>query len=205
MPSVYYHAEKYLDKIDKGAWLEIGTERGDGSTKWFCQKSKECGAKFYAVDIDDDQIAKLKSLLIDPETNTLFSHVTLEISKGEDFLKDFYIKYKQFISLVYLDNFDWNYWIGHEDQWVIDIANKYQNKFNTQMTNINSQIAHLLQAVALMPLLTPNALVVCDDTWFMSEQGIFSGKSFPFAHSSKVPTMFLTILYKKPFPMNSNT
>ena len=124
---------------------------------------------FYAVDIDPQQIERATTVVFG---NQVPAHVRLETNDGEKFLNEF----GQPVSLVYLDNFDWNYWIGVEEPWVLDIMAKYRNKFDTEMTNLNSQISHLRQTMALLPLLAPRSIVICDDTWLVPEQGIFSGK-----------------------------
>lgn len=174
MATFYRNAEKYLSQIDPGAWIEIGVDRGEASTAWFSDLAQKYNANFYAVDIDPEQINRLKTNLWNNQE--LPAHVHLEVSAGEKFLENFREKYNQSVSLVYLDNFDWNYWIGHEDQWVLDIMSKYTDKFDVEMTNLNSQIAHLKQAQALLPILSSKSIVICDDTWLDPKQGIFVGK-----------------------------
>ena len=44
------------------------------------------------------------------------------------------------------------------------------------MTNLNSQAAHLEQMVTAMPAMAPSSIVVCDDTWYHPDEGIFVGK-----------------------------
>ena len=174
MAKFYREAEKYLDQIDPGAWVEIGVDRGEGSTSWLCNMAEKQGSNFYAVDIDPDQINRIKTNLWD--TDQLPAHVNTAVSAGETFLENFSSHYNEPVSLVYLDNFDWNYWVGLEEPWVLDIMAKYRDKFDTEMTNLNSQISHLRQAMALIPLFAPKSLVICDDTWLVPKQGIFSGK-----------------------------
>lgn len=172
-PKFYRRAEKYLDQIDPGAWVEIGVDRGEGSTAWLSEMAEKKSTTFYAVDIDSQQIERATTVVFG---NRVPAHVRLETANGETFLNEFGQRYGQPVSLVYLDNFDWNYWIGVEEPWVLDIMAKYRNKFDTEMTNLNSQISHLRQAMALLPLLAPRSIVICDDTWLVPEQGIFSGK-----------------------------
>jgi hypothetical protein len=101
-------------------------------------------------------------------------------STGEDFLKT-YDKIDEKISLVYLDNFDWDYELndqGNSDGRYEVHKTNYRNKFKIEMTNLNSQAAHLMQAVYLISLnlLTENCIIVCDDTWYIPREGIYSGK-----------------------------
>jgi hypothetical protein len=40
MGTYYKHVEKFIDRIDLGAWIEIGIDRGEGSTKFFADLAK---------------------------------------------------------------------------------------------------------------------------------------------------------------------
>jgi hypothetical protein len=105
-------------------------------------------------------------------------HIKLVNAKGEDFLASFSNDNPdKKISLAYLDNFDWDYWLGREEEaFVAGVKQNYQDKMGVDMSNINSQLTHLLQAYRLLPLMTENSVIICDDTWAMPEEGIFSGK-----------------------------
>jgi len=191
MGTYYKRVEQYLDKIDTGAWVEIGVDRGEGSTRWFALHAKKQATKFYAVDMDADQIARASVsmqqtgemiMLVDgsfaPVMGEPLEHVEFYTGRGEDFLDEYLDNTPdQPISLAYLDNFDWDYWLGmQEEAFVAGVKQRYIDKLNVEMTNINSQHTHLLQAMKLIPLLTENSIVICDDTWYMPNEGIFSGK-----------------------------
>jgi hypothetical protein len=105
-------------------------------------------------------------------------HIELVHAFGENFLEQFTRDNpgKKF-SLVYLDNFDWDYWVGgQEESFVPAQKQHYRDYMGTEMTNINSQKTHLLQAMRLMPLMTENSIIVCDDTWYHPNEGVFIGK-----------------------------
>lgn len=190
MGTYYRNAEQFLDRVDPGAWLEIGVDRGEGSTRWFATEAGKRNCRFYGVDIDPTQIARASARMLEtgdmvmladgrwaPMVSDMPDHVEFAVARGEDFVAAFADKYKEPISVVYLDNFDWDYWLGRqEESFVPAVKQKYREEFNVEMTNINSQVTHLKQTIALIPQLTANALVICDDTWFMPEEGIFSGK-----------------------------
>ena len=187
MGTYYKRVEQYLDKIDLGNWIEIGVDRGEGSTRWFALHAKTKANKFYAVDMDPDQIARasvsmrqtgemimMSNGTFSPVIGESPDHVEFYAGRGEDFLDGLV---DQKISLAYLDNFDWDYWLGQqEESFVAGVKQRYLDKLNVEMTNINSQQTHLLQAMKLIPLLTENSIVICDDTWYMPNEGIFSGK-----------------------------
>ena len=47
--------EPYLSQVDKGAWLEIGADRGEGSTGWLIEQWKKYGTdKFYCIDMNKE-------------------------------------------------------------------------------------------------------------------------------------------------------
>jgi hypothetical protein len=181
MGTYYKNAEQFMDRVDPGAWLEIGVDRGEGSTRWFANHAKRRGSRFYGVDIDPQQIARASAGMLEtgevtmttdgrwvPVLGSMPDHVSFTVSKGEDFVAEFADKYREPISLVYLDNFDWDYWLGREEEHFVPAAKqKYREEFKVEMTNMNSQLTHFKQT---------NALVICDDTWFMPDEGIFSGK-----------------------------
>jgi len=180
MGRYYTNFEAYVDQIDPGVWVEIGVDRGEGSTQYFSGLAKNRATRFYAVDADIDQINRIQNTLT--ATGQLLDHVTIVHSTGEEFLKEFSENAQDNkISFVYLDNFDWDYQLndnGESPGVYQDHKDNYQNKFGLEMTNMNSQIAHLQQAVCLVSLnlLSDNCVIVCDDTWYMPREGIYSGK-----------------------------
>jgi hypothetical protein len=130
-------------------------------------------------------------------------HIHLVNNKGELFLQDFkHQNPDKKISLAYLDNFDWDYWLGREEEaFVAGVKKKYQDKMGVEMNNINSQLTHLLQAYHLVSIMTPNSIIVCDDTWAMPEEGIFSGKC-----SAAIPFLLLhgyRVLHNQGYRQNS--
>jgi hypothetical protein len=180
MGNYYTKFQDHIGKIDRGAWVEIGVDRGEGSTQFFSNLAKDHATRFYAVDADIDQINRIQNTLKVDEQ--IPDHITVLHSTGETFLKE-YVQNAQGnkISFVYLDNFDWDYQLNDEGESpgvYQDHKDNYRNKFGLEMTNINSQIAHLQQAICLvsLDLLSDNCVIVCDDTWYMPKEGIYSGK-----------------------------
>jgi hypothetical protein len=192
MGTYYKEVAQFIDAVDpSGAWVEIGVDRGEGSTKFFADMAKTKGVKFYGVDADENQISRARAVLSSQgqmvlgtdgqfylAQGTLPDHIELSHAFGENFLEQFVQDNpgKKF-SLVYLDNFDWDYWVGgQEESFVPAQKQHYRDYMGTEMTNINSQKTHLLQAMRLMPLMTENSIIVCDDTWYHPNEGVFIGK-----------------------------
>lgn len=190
MGTYYRNVEQFFDKIDTGVWVELGVDRGEGSTPWFADKAKQHNTKFIGVDMDPDQIKRANHNLASKTATVnsdgsmtvavgdLPNHVTLVAERGEVFLDTFARENPETkISLAYLDNFDWDYWLGQEEEaFVAGIKKNYIDKLGAEMNNINSQLTHLLQAIKLVPLMAENSVIICDDTWVMPQEGIFSGK-----------------------------
>jgi len=212
MGTYYKNVEQYLDKIDTGAWIEIGVDRGEGSTKFFANLAKTKATKFYGVDADESQIVKARASLSSTgiatlgldgtvlmERGPLPDHIELVHAFGENFLTE--LK-PQPISLVYLDNFDWDYWVGRQEEHFVPAQKQhYRDYMGTEMTNINSQKAHLAQAMLLMPMMADNSIIVCDDTWYHPEEGVFIGKC-----SAVIPYLILhgyKILHAAGYRQNS--
>jgi hypothetical protein len=217
MGTYYKQVEQYMDQIDPaGAWMEIGVDRGEGSTKFFSDHAKARNVKFFGVDADHTQIENAKKNLsntgqavinadgsVQMESKDLPEHITLVHAKGEEFLTDLEkTNPDQKFSLVYLDNFDWDYWLGgKEEKWVARYKQHYRDYMNIEMTNMNSQVTHLCQAIKLLPFMTAKSIIVCDDTWFHPEEGIFIGKC-----SAVIPYLLLNgyqFLHNQGYRQNS--
>ena len=187
MGTYYRQVERFIDRIDPGAWIEIGVDRGEGSTKFFADMAKTKATKFYGVDADENQIARARVVLSAQGQAVLGSdgqfrlmegplpdHIELVHAFGEHFLQNLT---PQPVSMVYLDNFDWDYWVGGQEEAFVPAQKQhYRDYMGTEMTNINSQKAHLAQAMLLMPMMSANSIIVCDDTWYHPNEGVFIGK-----------------------------
>lgn len=200
MGTYYKNVEPWIEKIDTGTWIELGVDRGEGSTRWFIDQAQTKGCEFYGVDMDPDQIKRAdanlrsKTAVISPSGETtiisgdLPDHVNLVCARGEDFLTQYHRDNpNKKVSLAYLDNFDWDYWLGQQEEaFVAGVKQNYRDKMNVEMNNINSQLTHLFQAIRLLPMMADNSVIICDDTWVMPNEGIFSGKC-----SAAIPYLML--------------
>jgi hypothetical protein len=161
MGKLYTKINDHIEHCDSGDILEIGMDRGEGSTQHFIGLAKNRGVTCVGVDMDLAQIEKY--------ANNEF--IETHHMSGEQYLDHCD---KQF-SIVYLDNFDWNYW-DPENGKIANQNKRYEHFMNTQLTNVNSQQSHLLQAIRLEKHLTPNATIMCDDTWYDGGSMVYMGK-----------------------------
>ena len=202
MGSYYKNADVFLDRIDPGIWVEIGVERGEGSTRWFVDQSKNRATHFYAVDAMKEQTDNCKALLT--QDGAMPENTTVVNTRGEYFLEQMQTTIGQDrISLAYLDNFDWDYWLGGEEEgFVSEVKQRYLKNLGIDMTNLHSQLTHLAQAINLHSMLAEHCLVICDDTWYEPDQGVFMGKC-----SAAIPFLMLTckldLLHNEGYRQNS--
>jgi hypothetical protein len=143
--------------------VEIGTTRGtDGSTQYFDQLAKQKGTMLHSVDIDDRQyiFQSLESTVGYCLAGSIWATTVLPTLNKK-------------ISLLYLDNYDYDYNIG-ATTWVDDQKIEYQTKYNINLNNQDCVIEHLKQIIALLPYLAEHSTVICDDTYLSN--GCWIGK-----------------------------
>jgi hypothetical protein len=171
MGQIFQRAKKYLDQFDSdsiGWFVEIGTSRNgdDGSTRIISQWANQFGRKLYTVDIDPHNINFVLDLNI-PNIRTW-------TGSGEQFFQ-YFPEHLGHISFLYLDNFDWDWHPDKTESFVREQQVRYQ-ELGLEMTNVNSQRAHLEQMIYALPLMAEQSIVVLDDTWYNKYWGHYSGK-----------------------------
>ena len=169
MGRIFERAEQYLDQLDPGVYVEIGTSRrgDDGSTQVISAWAQARNTTLTTVDVDSDVCQILE------ETQPVVTKIIN--STGEQYLR--HRAYSEPpISLLYLDNFDWDWHPKNSEDFVREQQQRYRS-FGLEMNNVNSQRAHLAQAQIAVHHMTTRSLIVCDDTWFNPWWGHYSGKS----------------------------
>jgi hypothetical protein len=165
MGQIYKNIPKYVPRLGKveGSLVEIGASRpgDDQSTQYLYDLAKSIGTNFITCDINVQRIQDLNDQGIPAVCN-----------KGEDFLT----VYQPKISIVYLDNFDWNWHPMATEDWTLDQIKEYRDKYNVEMTNVYSQAAHVHQAVLVEAKTADNSIICIDDTWFHSTWDTYQGK-----------------------------
>lgn len=149
-------------------FVEIGSAQGwDGSTHFLNSVAQNLGTVLYSVDIDD--------------RSDIFQYVPGVIGvqmSGSQWARDVFPGLGRKIALLYLDNFDWD-WNNKKFQHIVDQQKiQYQDKFGVNLTNSNSQMEHLSQMIHLLPHMSENGMVICDDTLMLSD-GTWTGKCGP--------------------------
>ena len=161
---------KYLDQLE-GAIVEIGSERGEGSTSFFAGLMySQSKFNFYTVDVNKKQFDEVD------EYTELLPNVHAYHMKGVDFLRDIFPTLNKKICYAYLDNFDWC-WSLDDGQPIEPRLQKEMDLYRShgqELTHQNSQLAHLEQTQLLLPYVSDRCLIQFDDTWMHNWQ--FSGK-----------------------------
>lgn len=151
--------------------IEIGTERGEGSTQFFADLAEYAQMLFVTVDVNPDQLRDAVNIESHP-------HACAVLARGEDFLERFDDMVdgvdgaKANIKIAYLDNFDW--WWSDVTPWEehhVDFAAKFYEPFGLELNNDNSQATHLKQAQLVHEHNDPGSIIIFDDTWQHSPEG----------------------------------
>ena len=137
-----------------GSVVEIGSDRGGGSTRALSELCENFGLKFYSVDFEEGAFLRAQEIIGDGAYQMT----------GEFFLSDVFPKEER-ICLAYLDNFDLVWPAIEEKPRVLRIAKLYQ-EYGFEMTNTESKRVHLLQCIEIEKLAAGKCIVVLDDTWF---------------------------------------
>ena len=154
MGKVYQHIGSYLDSDTPGVFIEIGSDRGEGSTQWLDALAAEHNKKLITVDTS----SKAKNRWQEKLPNTEFV-----IQSGSEWADNFAYTCTN-ISVLYLDNFDYIWDTDNVSSEIKLQISDYAGSGIT-MTNQVCQTEHLKQLMLLYSCLAPNAVVAFDDTY----------------------------------------
>ena len=104
MGSCYKQVHNYISTGFNGIVLEIGSDRYEGSSAYFAEIAEQLGTQFITLDLDENMPRRLAQCIpahLKPITE--FIHCD-----GTEWTKTC----KHQISVLYLDNFDWDWEVG---------------------------------------------------------------------------------------------
>jgi hypothetical protein len=153
MGQIYQHIGTHINTDVSGVFVEIGSDRGEGSTVFLNQLAAQHNTKLITVDVS----SKAKSRWQHQLTNTEFV-----VQSGSEWAKQVELHSK--IDVLYLDNFDY-IWDINEVRPAIQLQMAEYTERGMPMTNQACQIEHLAQMISLYPKLSPGAVVAFDDTY----------------------------------------
>jgi len=154
MGKVYQHIGTYLKQGSTGVFVEIGSDRGEGSTQWLDALAAERKTKLISVDVSN----KAQSHWADKLSDTKFV-----VESGSVWASEFAYDWTD-IAVLYLDNFDY-IWDINEIRPAIKLQMAEYADRGVAMTNQACQTEHLKQLMLLYSCLSPGAVVAFDDTY----------------------------------------
>ena len=166
----YLRVQQYIKHEPGSVFLEIGSERGEGSTDYLAELAESFQTKLLTVDIDQQANNRVGAA----------THRNIEWHlgrAGSDWCKNVWPSIAKPISFLYLDNFDWIWALDEKHAWIPGQIAEYQQRWQIEMNNENCQQEHFEQLMLLEPWLTPNAVIAMDDTLLVN--GAWSGKCGP--------------------------
>jgi len=131
--------------------VEVGSERGEGSTAYLAFLASECGVPFFSIDVDPDAAERARSI----------GGVQVLLGYAEDHLANWDGPPVRF---AWIDGHDWPYsWCARET-WFKDQQARYAARGDT-VTEEASMASHLVIARLIDPLTRSGTVVMFDDTW----------------------------------------
>ncbi len=146
-------------------FVEIGSERGEGSTLYLQKLATETKNEFITVDIDP--------IYLGPKINA----VTMS---GEQWVSTALPLIKKKVSLAYLDGFDWinkpeAVRAGTAPADTYNLISEYSKK-GLKLNNVESSLSCLRQVTGMLPHMADRCAIIFDDTWFDAKSDTFMGK-----------------------------
>lgn len=166
MGQIYQHIEKFVRATPHGLFVEIGSDRWEGSTTCLDNLAQKHNTKLISVDIVPDAQRRLQHSC----PNTEFV-----VGIGSKWSADFASNNPE-ISVLYLDNFDYIWDVNSISPEIEKQILEYSRR-GIKMTNENCQTEHLAQLLELYPCLVRDAVVAFDDTY--CDNGCWVGKCGP--------------------------
>jgi len=172
MTRIYGQIDEYFDykiitHVDSDTvWVEIGSERGEGSTFNLLAQANKFNIVLHTVDTSDHCSKTMHQ-----------PNLVCHVARGSDWSKTFHTAINKKISLLHLDNFDWIWNPYNIDPSIQQQIQDYKNNFNTVMNNQRCQLEHFEQVLNLYPCLAQDCLIAMDDTFL--DRGVWTGKCGP--------------------------
>ena len=156
------HKEDMADFTTGLTFLEVGSDRGEGSTKVLAELALSLGMKFVTVDMDDAVSDKVR-----PVVEAVHPEFMAICAKGEDYILTLP---DNSIAVAYLDAYDT---MPPDRMLPADMAQPYSRLGGWK--NHEAWRMHLIASMALDFKLVPGGLLCFDDTW--RKNGVWASRS----------------------------
>lgn len=157
-----------LDYTSNDIIVEIGSDKGEGSTQYFNDFSKRKQVDFYSVDVDEYSM----------NTFSHYDHTNFIVDSGSKWAKDSLPKMGKKIKVLYLDNYDW---LNDATKRILKPHERTQveayHQRGVDMTNLDCQREHIAQMYHCLEYMANNSVIICDDTPYQKHSGIYIGKN----------------------------
>jgi len=165
---IFNSLDQYMPANPQGVFVEIGSDRYEGSTNILAGLAKKYGTKLISVDVSSESQDRLQHG---------FDNVEFIIESGSTWASE-YARLGTNIAVLYLDNFDYLYDVNdaNTDPRIQQQIASYADR-GIDMNNVNCQIEHMKQLISLMPKFTSDTLIIFDDTYQLN--GCWVGKCGP--------------------------
>ncbi len=165
---IFKFLDQHLPECCTGIFVEIGSDRYEGSTAILANAAAKHHTRLISVDHSSDAQRRLGSSL--PQVQWIQAN-------GSTWAREF-VQQQISIDCLSLDNFDYQYNIK-DIEWHSRIQQQVQEYrgMGIEMNNVNCQVEHLQQLLALYPRLSSHAVVIFDDTY--QYQDCWIGKCGP--------------------------
>lgn len=162
--------DQVVSQLDQNRlFVEIGSDRGSGSTQYLANLARITHNDFISVDVDP--------VFCGPAVQT--AHMS-----GETFVAEKLPTMNKNICLVYLDSVDWikqpmtlRKGQGSVDEY--NLINQYSFRQGMELNNVNSSLSHLKQIAGMLPFMDDQCVVIFEQTWFHAAFDTFLGKGGP--------------------------
>lgn len=148
-----------LYEPDPGWLIEVGSERGEGSTAWLRDYAGRTGLGFTTCDIDPAQYAEAERIAP--------GHAIC--GRGRDVIAQ-----SKPVSVAYLDGFDFIP-PGYEGDVFIAEQRERYGELGLTLSNGRCHAEHLAEAKALLSRANRRCVAICDDT-YQGPRGGWKGK-----------------------------
>ena len=156
-------AEQWLPSMESGSiFVEIGSDRHEGSTLFFAAMAAKNGTVLHTVDLLKEPQERLNQEGVIP-------NIVWHQAEGVEWSQQVYPTIDKPISCLYLDNFDYDWNVTFRNPDIEEQKKRYMENFGIEMNNQNCQVAHLKQMMALYPYMAKQSIVVCDDTYLSND------------------------------------
>jgi hypothetical protein len=155
MGQVFKHAVNFTKNIQPfSVFVEIGSDRWEGSTEFLANLAAERNTILHSVDINSSASDRINN-----------PSIKWHVGSGSSWCQQYSANIGKRIGLLYLDNFDYDWDINQVNKMIQDQKIEYLNNYGVTMNNQTCQIEHMKQIIALTPWLASQCIVMFDDTY----------------------------------------